>query len=414
MTQNQNVCSNDPDDSSRARESKSEKNPVILLGIIAKNSSTAAQRQIMRYYLQSQSARLLPHERVNQCHRALAPLREHVEVYSQPDMKRAYYHNLVVCARLWQCPVCASRISEVRRADIQKGMDNINNRSALITYTLSHHKHDDLQTVLDALLNAFGKMKTGDWWVNFKKRYGWIGSIRALEVTYGKNGWHPHCHEIAFVDEELDLIDFDEMREELITRWTDMIQRQGRFASAAHGCTLEPTYTSVAEYVSKWGRDPAEDKWSAAREVAKASSKQAGESGLTPFQMLKNYGAGDEEAGLLFQEYSTVFKGKNQLHWSHNLRKIMMLTEPELGVDEAAAQIPPGAKLLAELTQEQWLVVLKKKQRGQLLEIAAKGDEQELLTWLGSLGIVPTVRMNADDYLTEQLNNRPPMRKLDL
>src|SRR5882724_9900618 len=104
---NKNGRSNSSDFPSRARESKSGENPVILLGIIAKNVSIAAQRQILRYYLQSQSARLLPSERVSQCHQALAPLREHVEVYSQPDMKRAYYHNLVVCARLWQCPVCA-------------------------------------------------------------------------------------------------------------------------------------------------------------------------------------------------------------------------------------------------------------------------------------------------------------------
>jgi len=389
-------------------------NSLSSLGIIAKNVSTAAQRQILRYYLQSQSARLLPTERVSQCHRALAPLREHVEVYSQPDVKRAYYHNLVVCARLWQCPVCAARISEVRRKDIQTGLENINNRSCLITYTLSHYIHDDLKTVLDALLDAFRTVGQGRWWVDFAKRYGWIGSIRALEVTYGANGWHPHLHQIAFVSDELDLVDFDEMRDELIARWSEMIQRQGRFASVAHGLTLEPTYTSVAEYVSKWGHDPSEEKWSAAREVAKASSKQASDGGLTPFQMLKNFGAGDEEAGRLFQEYVAVFKGRKQLHWSHGLRKIMMLDEAELADDEAAAQIPPGAKLLAELTQEQWRIVLRKKQRGQLLEVAAKGDEQELLKWLGSLGIYPTVSVNADEFLTKAWENYHPRKKIDL
>lgn len=379
-------------------------NDSCILGSIAKNVSLPSQRQIMRYYLQSQARSLLPKERVAQCHRALVPMMQRVKIMHDPDTKRAFYRNLIVCARVWQCPVCAARITEERRKEIQQGMDNIVERSVLITYTLQHDKSDDLTTILQAELDAYRSMKQGRWWQDFQELFGWIGSIRALEVTYGKNGWHPHFHELAFVDPSLELYDFDRMEEILRARWIAMLQKQGRIANWDNGLTLKVTFEGVAEYVIKMGHDPVDETWSAAREIAKAPSKKTHKDGKTTLQLLLNFGNGDATAGRLFVEYIKAFRGKKQLHWSHGLREYMGIAGKT--DEEIADKIPETSIVLAILTDEQWHVILRKDRRGELLEIAAKGDVEELWEWLFNLGVTLTVEKNATDLMWEKYEEK--------
>lgn len=375
-----------------------------ILGNIAKNVSTQSQRQIFRYYLQSQSRSLLPEERVAQCHRALAPLRQKVEIMHDPDTKRAFYRNLIVCARIWQCPVCAARITEERRKEIQRGMDNIVERSVLITYTLQHQKSDQLATILEAELNAYRSLKQGRAWQQFEKDFGWIGSIRALEITHGRNGWHPHFHELAFVDPTLELSDFAEMERRLRERWINMLHKHGQDASWDNGLTLKITFKDVQEYVAKFGHDPVDESWSAARELAKAPSKRSHASGRTTLQLLYDFGQGDQSAADLFVEYIRVFHGKKQLHWSHGLREYMSLQETS--DEELASNVPETSIILAILTESQWHVILRKDKRGELLEIASKGDVEELWEWLYDLGVVMTVDVNATEYMWKKYEEK--------
>jgi hypothetical protein len=370
------------------------------LGNTAKFSPTSSQRQIMRYYLQNQAKELLPQERVAQCHRAMVPLADRVQILHDPDVKRAYFRNLIICARIWQCPVCAARITEERRREIQQGMERIVERSVLITYTLQHSKYDNLTTLLDALLNAIGRMKAARAWSKFTDTFNWIGSIRALEVTHGINGWHPHFHELAFVEPTLSLADIDDMERQLRSMWLHQLNKQGRDASWERGLTVQPTFGDVEEYVEKFGRDPIDDTWSAARELAKAPSKQRTKDGRTPLKLLYDYGRGDNRSGYLFTEFVTAFKGKHQLNWSPGLRDYMGLEDKS--DEEAAAEIPENAMLLAILTDQQWRVILRKNRRGELLEIAAKGDVEELWQWLYDLGVELTVEVNATNYMWEQ------------
>lgn len=378
---------------------------TVPLGNTAKFPPTSSGRAIMRYYLQTQSKELLPHERVAQCHRAMVPLADRVHILHDPDVKRAYFRNLIICARIWQCPVCAAKITEERRREIQAGMERIVERSILITYTLQHSRHDDLKLLLDAILTALDRMKAARAWSGFTETFNWIGSIRALEVTYGANGWHPHFHELAFIEPTLSLADIADLESQLRAMWLHQLQKQGRDASWANGLTVQPTFSDVSEYVSKFGHDPIDDTWSAAREVAKAPSKQRTKHGKTPLQLLYDYGHGDNRSGYLFTEYVTCFKGKKQLNWSKGLRQYMNL-ETEQTDEEAAANVPENAMLLAVLTDDQWRVILRKDKRGELLEIAANGDVEELWEWLFNLGVTLTVEKNATEYMWEQYERK--------
>src|SRR5690349_16250907 len=92
-----------------------------------------------RFYLQSFARSLLPDERVASCLRVIAPHKTHVEIHKSKVTKRARYKNLMVCGSVWQCPVCASYISEVRRKELSGAINKWTGGLVLLTYTASHH-----------------------------------------------------------------------------------------------------------------------------------------------------------------------------------------------------------------------------------------------------------------------------------
>ena len=56
---------------------------------------------------------------------------------------------------------------------------------------------------------AFIYLRKGKQWDKFKSKNAFDGLIRSLEITYGLlNGWHPHTHELWFVSDKVDEVDF--------------------------------------------------------------------------------------------------------------------------------------------------------------------------------------------------------------
>ena len=92
--------------------------------------------QTLRFIWQAAARRILPHERVAQCLRTIAPGKSRVEIVHSKQQRRANYCNLIVCGRLWQCPVCAARISEHRRKTLSSQLARLPYLPILITYTV--------------------------------------------------------------------------------------------------------------------------------------------------------------------------------------------------------------------------------------------------------------------------------------
>lgn len=57
---------------------------------------------------------------------------------------------------------------------------------------------------------AFVYLRKGKLWDKFKQKISFEGLIRSLEVTHGKNGWHPHTHELWFISKDIEQEDFIE------------------------------------------------------------------------------------------------------------------------------------------------------------------------------------------------------------
>jgi hypothetical protein len=303
---------------------------------------------------------------------------------------RASFDGLQSCASVWACPICSAKISEHRRAELVQLVAA--HRAAggyvvLATRTFPHSRRDDLADLLSRLAIAENKFKSGKPWSRLVARHGIVGTVRALEATYGSNGWHPHIHELVFIapGRSCDLL---ALQADLYTRWASAAVRAGfPLPSLAHGVDVRDG-TYAARYASKWGIES---------ELTKAHAKRGKAGSLSPFDLLRIALATDDRsaartASALFATYATAFKGKRQLVYSPGLRA-RYLAKAELTDQEAAEGTEPDAVLLGRLEPSHWKAILKANLRGSLLEAinASLGDWSAIDEVLGAaLAFTPT------------------------
>lgn len=345
---------------------------------------------LVRFWLQSVARSLIPKERVATCLRHIAPNKNSVHIVRSPSRKRASFRNLLTCGAIWHCPVCAAKISERRAQELLAAVTHWHQNHGtvlLVTYTLRHNREQSLLHVLSTLLAALDRFKAGKGFQTIKKTYGIFGTIKGLETTHSfKNGWHPHAHELVFVESGFSIAGFQAAARQ---RWLDSVRAVGGDALYDIGLDVKLGDADVYEYVAKYGRLPKGTHWTVEREVAKAVSKKAAKGGRQPLQLLQDAGTGDAIAAGLWVEYARTMKGRNQLVWSKTLLKLLKTDKQES--DEAiAAAVDDDAILLAIIDSSQWraLMRLPRDVRGELLEVAHRGNTEELRLWLLARNIV--------------------------
>lgn len=325
---------------------------------------TAEARKVARlerYALQSISRVILPYERVAKCLRVR--ISSDVDIWKTRDA-RFHYGGLITCGSIWACPICASKISERRKGELIQAMANwrqIGGEILFLTQTIPHYAHDHLKPLLAKFGRARRLMRNRATWRTWAKPVGLQGIIKALEITHTKNGWHIHTHELLFVRPGLECL---VEAERLLPFWQSACVTAGLPEPNGHGLTVEDG-SKASAYVTKWGIED---------ELTKAHIKKSkGEKGRTPFDFLRDIlKDGDLEHGELFKEYYGAFKGKKQLAWSKGLRALLRLGVEKTD-EELAAEIEESATLFAQLSPEEWRIVLKRDKRGELLEVAKLG-----------------------------------------
>lgn len=346
-------------------------------------------RLAKRYYLRREIGELLPDELVAACGRLPVPGREFVEVLYAPATQSAHYGGLRCCASVWHCPVCSSKVSERRRVELSEGCRvhrAAGGNLVLFTFTLSHLVDDDLRLVLGKLKKAYEAFRSGRWWVSFCKDYGYVGSVRSLEITNTANGWHPHFHVLFFFSSPVDIPALSSL---VKSRWCDCVARAGGSASWDYGLDVMSSDNRIADYIAKFGHEPSEATlgWNESHEVTKGPSKLGRIDGRTGFQLAADYVAGDLESGELFRQYAYGLKGQRQIYWSKGLRQLLGLVELEQSDQEVAEEQTEDAGCLAELTLHQWKVIRANDAVLDVLQVARSGDRWQLHDFLVSLGV---------------------------
>lgn len=355
--------------------------------------------------MQDVARSILPKERVSFCHRGVRsdPNSNGVSIYMHSG--KASYQGLMTCGSVWLCPVCAAKISERRRHEL---VDAVSRHRAqggdvlFLTLTFPHYKKQSLKHLLDQFSDARRRFMNRKSWKNFKMRSGLVGSIRALEVTHGVNGWHPHSHELLFVSGDLlanlsmsapknvesSSWTLEKLRVELLEYWQSAAVAAGLPKPNNHGLTIQSGLTA-AEYATKWGLDQA--KWGMDHELTKAHVKRGRAGSRSPFDILRGVLVdGDLTDEKLYKEFAGAFKGKRQLVWSKGLRDLLAL-DPEMSDEEIVALSDSGAERLGDLTRGEWKTILRHDQRAQVLHAAVVGG------WLGVRFLIDNLNLT-DGY----------------
>ncbi|MFE3029369.1 protein rep [Nocardia tengchongensis] len=266
----------------------------------------------------------------------------------------AGFGGLESCGRIWLCPVCAAKI-RVRRGDqiaegVARHLDN-GGSAWFVTVTLPHEKGDALKDSFEVLTKAWRYVKNGRAYQDDKDRFGILGDIKAVEVTHGQNGWHPHAHILVLTSRGLE---FDEMcawAARLDARWAKGLARNG-WPSGKPGVrmTLIPVEKGkgIAAYVAK-----VQEK-GLGNEIARADMKDATSGNRTPFQILADFGNGGLADDLeLWWEFEAATAGKSAIRWSPGLWAKLMPDE-EFGTEEEIAAEDEGGQTIAVLTPWTW------------------------------------------------------------
>lgn len=350
-----------------------------------------------RFSAQSSAGKLLAKEvtprgtqwRVTGCVRR--KIGAEVGVMYSAKAKRAHFGGLMVCGSVWTCPPCAAKVSERRKLEVVQATDMHKAAGGglyMVTCTTSHKRSDDLADWLARFSDARERMRRQRGYRELLATLGYVGSVRALEVTYGDaNGWHPHEHGLWLVAKPLTTRQLAFMRSKLFELWRDACAAAGLPLPNRKAGVNVVLAESAAEYVAKFGREP---RWGVGSEMAKQHTKAGRVARMTPFDLLRRYHDGSDDGshkrfGALFVVFAKAFFGKRQIVWSRGLKEafgIVQASDEEIAVEEA-----DDAVELVRITSMQWRCVLHQRSdvRQIILERAESGGVQAVQAYLSRL-----------------------------
>lgn len=269
------------------------------------------------------------------------------------DESGAHWGGLERCASIWACPVCSSVIRSERAIEVQDAVNWWQGKEqggsvVFVTLTLRHKRHDLLETSLDAAIESWRGLLQGKAWGTFKERFGVQHYIRAIEVTYGKNGWHPHVHALFFTSKPLSKQGAKEMSTRLYQRWSSLVVKNGgRTPTELRGVDVRPADkngTVVAQYLGKMqdshethDGESVKPRRQIGKEIARFDFKSGRGKSVMPFELLDGHALDerleDDEyratPGALWIEYVEATHGRRAITWSRGLKGLAGLDDKD-------------------------------------------------------------------------------------
>jgi hypothetical protein len=239
----------------------------------------------------------------------------------------------------------------------------------LVTLTLPHDQGDHLERLYQAVADSYRYVRSGAPWYRIKERVAYVGEIRALEVTVGSNGWHPHLHVLLFTSRPLDAAELNELRGYYLRRWSSRVERYGyRAPTAEHGVTIVDSHRD--DYLAKLGL---------ADELVMGATKNARAGSRTSLQVLADFAeTGDAAALELWQEWTLAMHGARQLTWSRGLRERYVEAPEKSDAEIVASQSEDPEEQVAVIAPDAWRAVIRAdaSTMWQLLDAAESGGAE--------------------------------------
>lgn len=314
----------------------------------------------------------------------------------------AHFANVETCGRVWLCAVCSAKIRARRGDEIAEAVGRhigTGGGAYFATATLPHDQGDALDASLTVLTAAWRSLMWGKAGKEDRIAYGILGNIKAVEITHGRNGWHPHVHAVILTAADVDVLSLCAWFDRLDRRWARALQRNGwnpgkRGYRFRLDLVNRSTAAGLAAYVTKVQDSVGHGL---GNEIARADLKRGRKSSRTPFRILADFGTDGLAADLdLWLEYERATQGKSALRWSRGLRKLL-LPDVEEQTDEEIAADDIGGDEVAGLLPHTWYRLTQIPGADAAVLDAVERDGME-----GLIRVLVAYRLGTDGVLTPE------------
>jgi hypothetical protein len=292
----------------------------------------------------------------------------------------AHFRGLVTCGSVSACPVCAAKVRQARAEEIDRALGRhlaSGGGGVFGTLTMPHDAGMPLERAWDAVSGAWAAIVAGRHRKALREMFGVVGYVRAVEVTHGRAGWHPHLHVLLLTKAPLDLDELRELHGFLRERWDRRVVAAGFREPALHrGVRVLPVSSAdgVGGYLTKLADDEGPGH-SPGFELARTDLKVGRTWGSrAPFRILADHERlRNPPDWRLFEEWLHVSKGRRTLEWSRGLRARLLPDEQERTDEELAKEADP-AEEVAVVEAEVWTEVVRRGLNvGVLAAVEAQG-----------------------------------------
>lgn len=312
---------------------------------------STSEATVARWRLRDELRHLQPHKRARACGRQpMGPV----------AIGHGWQRGVVTCANPHSCPVCSGRMRVARAVEVARCVrawterDNRGKRRTvgMLTLTVRHGFGDELGELRSGMMRAWRALWKGR--AGRELRRAVPHYVRALDLTYGPHGWHPHIHALFFVDGvELP----DEWIERVQELWSNLVARE-------LGESRRPEQSSIGAH---WTAQPSQSTYllKLGLEVGSIATKQAKPGHWNPWQIAGEALKEDRYTAQHDASTARVWRGRwkayvegmagaRALVWSRHVRALAALgDDDDVDAQERGAELEPP-----EPPERPWVVVV--------------------------------------------------------
>lgn len=184
------------------------------------------------------------------------------DVFMMKNLEHKSYSFLSVesCNNVWACPVCRSKVIKKRGESIKRAnVDMPDMHTYHLVLTVPHNFKDKLKDLIGTnkdktgIVTALKGLRQSRAWRNMKDNYWYEGDVKAIEVTKGENGWHPHYHVVMYLWEELDDEAIADIKDSLTLEWRNQVKKYFGRRVSDDGVYFDRISKDNVDYITKWG-----------------------------------------------------------------------------------------------------------------------------------------------------------------
>lgn len=298
-----------------------------------------------------------------------------VNVHAGPN--GATFGGVKTCSKIWLCPVCSASIRQGRAHEIELGVGvhlAMGGGVAFSTFTLPHSSKHTLRESLDALRLAYRNARQHYAVRKVMSDLGIDGTIRALEVTHGVNGWHPHLHLLWLVKRPLTAAECELLRRVWFDAYAGSLVAQGwKSPSTKRGVQVLPVslvkgHEALSAYVAKVQEGKTS---SVAREMTRGDAKRGRQASRTPMEIAEGAVSGVSRDAGLWLHYERGIKGARAIEWSRHLKGRLGVLE--IDDDQLLERENSVGPVVASLSPQDFRLCVRFGQEWLLLDLAEEG-----------------------------------------